>query len=66
MTSDGLVDLDQECWTVLAKYNLLLATVFGATAVVARATDAGLLLVIENGLLALVFGALQTYAWLSN
>ncbi|WP_254542991.1 hypothetical protein [Halomarina pelagica] len=66
MTSDGLVDLDQECWTVLAKYNLALATAFGATAVVARAVDASLLLVVENGLLALVFGALQTYAWLSN
>jgi hypothetical protein len=28
-------------------------------------TDAGTLLVAENGILALVFGALQTYAWLS-
>jgi hypothetical protein len=65
MGSDGLVDLDQSCWVALAKYNLALATLFGLLAVVARATDAGALLVVENAALALLFGAVQTYAWLS-
>jgi hypothetical protein len=40
-------------------------TLFGVTTLAARVTDAGTLLVAENGILALVFGALQTYAWLS-
>ncbi|MDZ7746029.1 MAG: hypothetical protein U5K28_05775 [Halobacteriales archaeon] len=65
MGSDGLIDIDQSCWQLLAKYNLLLATVFGAITLTARMTDAGTLLVVENGVLAIVFGALQTYAWLS-
>jgi len=46
MGSDGLVDLDQETWVVLAKYNLALATLLGV--------------------LAVLFGAVQTYAWLSS
>ena len=67
MGSDGLFDLDQECWVVLAKYNLLLATVFGVLAVGARTALAGSeLLVIENAALALLFGGVQTYAWLSS
>ena len=67
MGSDGLVDLDQECWLVLAKYNLLLATVFGVFAVVARiSVPEHELLLVENGALALLFGAVQTYAWLST
>ncbi|RNJ26454.1 hypothetical protein [Halosegnis longus] len=65
MGSDGLIDIDQSCWRLLAKYNLALATVFGVVTLAARVTDAGTLLVAENGILALVFGALQTYAWLS-
>ena len=65
MGSDGLIDLDQSCWQVLAKYNLVLATLFGVITLAARVTEAGTLLVAENGILALVFGALQTYAWLS-
>ncbi|QLH81786.1 hypothetical protein [Halosimplex pelagicum] len=66
MGSDGLVDLDQETWVVLAKYNLLLATLFGVLALVSRtAFDGNQLLLIENGALALFFGAVQTYAWLS-
>lgn len=66
MGTDGLVELDQECWVALAKYNLLLATGFGTFAVITRATMAdNTLLLIENGALALLFGAVQTYAWLS-
>jgi len=65
MGTDGFVDLDQECWMALAKYNLVLAAGFGALAVLGRAwigqTD---LLVVENALLAGLFGAVQTYAWL--
>ncbi|AQL43209.1 hypothetical protein BV210_10975 [Halorientalis sp. IM1011] len=66
MGSDGLVELDQDCWTALAKYNLLLATVFGVAAVAARATlPSQNLLVVQNATLAVVFGGIQTYAWLS-
>lgn len=66
MGSDGLVDLDQETWVVLAKYNLALATLFGLLALVARTAFAGNQpLLIENGALAVLFGAVQTYAWLS-
>jgi hypothetical protein len=66
MGSDGLVELDQECWVALAKYNLLLATLFGVFALAARITlPTHELLLIENGALAVVFGAVQTYAWLS-
>lgn len=66
MGSDGIIELDQDCWVALAKYNLLLATVFGVLAVAFRTTGAGSdVLVIENAALALLFGAIQTYAWLS-
>lgn len=66
MGADGLIELDEECWIALAKYNLLLATGFGVLAVVCRATLSGNTpLLIENGTLALLFGAVQTYAWLS-
>ncbi|MCU4802568.1 hypothetical protein SAMN05216559_1625 [Halomicrobium zhouii] len=66
MGSDGLIELDQECWLAFAKYNLLLTTAFGVLAVVARATQpANGLLVVENAAFALLFGAVQTYAWLS-
>jgi hypothetical protein len=66
MGSDGLVELDQDCWLALAKYNLVLATMFGVLTVVARISmpgNEGLL--VENGALAVLFGAIQTYAWLS-
>jgi hypothetical protein len=66
MGSDGLIELDQECWIAFAKYNLVLATGFGVLAVIVRAALPGQgLLLIENGALALLFGAIQTYAWLS-
>lgn len=66
MGTDGLIELDQACWLAFAKYNLLLATVFGVLAVVSRAMmPSHLWLLIENGALALLFGAIQTYAWLS-
>jgi sulfur transfer complex TusBCD TusB component (DsrH family) len=66
MGSDGLVELDQECWVALAKYNLFLATGFGILALVSRTALSGNeLLLIENGVLALLFGTVQTYAWLS-
>jgi hypothetical protein len=67
MGSDGLVELDQDCWLALAKYNLVLATMFGVLTVVARISmpgNEGLL--VENGALAVLFGAIQTYAWLSS
>ncbi|GCF12479.1 hypothetical protein Harman_04140 [Haloarcula mannanilytica] len=67
MGSDGLIELDQECWVAFAKYNLLLATMFGILAVVTRTMLANnVLLLIENGALTLLFGAIQTYAWLSS
>lgn len=66
MGADGFIELDQECWVAFAKYNLLLATGFGAIAVISRALlSANSLLLIENAALALLFGAVQTYAWLS-
>jgi hypothetical protein len=66
MGSDGLIELNQECWVALAKYNLLLATAFGVITVVARATQpANGLLVVENAAFALLLGAVQTDAWLS-
>lgn len=67
MGSGGLIELDQECWTAFAKYNLVLATTFGVLAVGTRTLLAdNVLLLVENGALALVFGAIQTYAWLSS
>ncbi len=66
MSKDGLFELDQSCWVALAKYNLLLATVFGGITVGVRTMQpASTLLIIENGVFALVFGAIQTYAWLT-
>lgn len=67
MGSDGFVELDGECWVAFAKYNLLLATGFGVVTLIIRAAfpEHGLL-VIENGVLALLFGTVQTYAWLSS
>jgi hypothetical protein len=67
VTADGLIELDQSCWTALAKYNLALATVFGALALGARTfAPEQTLLAAENGAFALLFGAVQTYAWLNN
>ena len=67
MGSDGPIELDQDCWVALAKYNLMLATVFGVLAVGTRTLLAdNVLLLIENGVLALLFGTVQTYAWLSS
>jgi len=67
MGKDGLIELDQDCWVAFAKYNRVLATGFGVLAVVSRAMLAdNVLLLIENGALALLFGAVQTYAWLSS
>jgi hypothetical protein len=66
MGTDGLVELDQDCWVAFAKYNLLLATLFGLLAVGSRALLAeNTLLLVENGMFAVLFGAVQTYAWLS-
>jgi hypothetical protein len=66
MGSDGLVDLDQDTWVVLAKYNLALATLFGVLTLVSRTALENQALVVENGALAVLFGAVQTYAWLSS
>ena len=66
MGTDGLIELDQDCWVAFAKYNLLLATGFGVLTLTTRAVlPSNTLLLIENGALALLFGAIQTYAWLS-
>ncbi|WP_435177124.1 hypothetical protein [Halorussus sp. AFM4] len=69
MGTDGLIELDESCWSALAKYNLVLATLFGVLLLVVRQIDPGqarLFLLIENGVLALVFGAVQTYCWISR
>ncbi|GAB7014017.1 hypothetical protein [Halolamina salina] len=69
MGSDALVGLDQDTWMVLAKYNLVLATVFGFVTVwvqQAPPADPGNVLLVENGMFALLFGAIQTYAWISS
>lgn len=66
MGTDGLIELDQDCWVAFAKYNLLLATLFSVAAVGARAVAPGNEpLVVLNAALAVLFGAVQTYAWLS-
>ncbi|MFB6189751.1 MAG: hypothetical protein ABEI57_07680 [Halapricum sp.] len=66
MGRDGLIDLDQDCWLVVAKYNLLLATLFGALTVGMRVTvGEQSLLVVQNAIFAVLFGGIQTYAWLS-
>jgi hypothetical protein len=45
----------------------MLATVFGVLAVGTRTMQPdNVLLLVENGALALLFGAVQTYAWLSS
>jgi hypothetical protein len=57
---------DQACWVAIAKYNLLFATGFRILTVVSRTVLSGNgLLLIENGVLALLFVTVQTYAWLS-
>jgi hypothetical protein len=69
MRSDGLIELDQSCWSALAKYNLMLATLFAVLLLVVREADPAktqLLLLVENGVLAVVFGAIQTYCWISR
>lgn len=69
MGSDGLIELDQSCWSALAKYNLVLATVFAVLLLVVREIDpaqAQLFLLIQNGVFALLFGAIQTYCWISR
>ena len=67
MTSDGLFELDEETWSALAKYNLALATLFGVLAVGLRTASVGsTLLVVENTALALLFGSIQSYAWISR
>ena len=67
MGSDGLIELDEECWTVLAKYNLLLSTVFAALLLLSRTVVPNqTALVVENGVLALLFGGIQTYCWISR
>ena len=69
MGSDGLIDLDQDTWTVLAKYNLVLTTLFGLLTVWIRAAppaNAENVLLVQNGVLALLFGSIQTYAWISS
>jgi hypothetical protein len=66
MGSDGLIELDQDCWVAFPKYNLILAMAFGILTLVTRTALSGHgLLVLENGALALLFGTIQTYAWLS-
>jgi len=69
MGSDGLVSLDQDTWTVLAKYNLVLTTLFGLLTLWARTAPPAnpeRVLLVQNGVLALVFGSIQTYAWISS
>ena len=69
MGSDGLVSLDQDTWTVLAKYNLVLTTLFGLLTLWVRTAppaNAESVLLVQNGVLALVFGSIQTYAWISS
>lgn len=69
MGSDALVDLDQDTWAVLAKYNLALTTLFGLLAVWVRTAppaNAETVLLVQNGVLALLFGSIQTYAWISS
>ena len=69
MGSDGLVDLDQDTWAVLAKYNLALTTLFGLLTLWVRTAppaNAEGVLLVQNGVLALLFGSLQTYAWISS
>jgi hypothetical protein len=69
MGSDGFIELDQSCWSALAKYNLALATLFAILLLMVREADpaqAQLFLLVENGVLAVVFGAIQTYCWISR
>jgi hypothetical protein len=69
MGSDAVVDLDQDTWSVLAKYNLVLTTLFGLMTVWVRTappTNAENVLLVQNGVLALLFGSIQTYAWISS
>lgn len=69
MGSDALVGLDQDTWLVLAKYNLALMTLFSLLTVWVQQAPPGdpeSVLLVENGVLALLFGSIQTYAWLSS
>ncbi|EFW89929.1 hypothetical protein ZOD2009_22147 [Haladaptatus paucihalophilus DX253] len=65
MGGDLLIDLDEESWIALAKYNLLLTTLFGLLTLGTKyAWGSDALLLVENGALTLVFGSVQTYCWL--
>lgn len=65
MGGNLLIDLDEECWIALAKYNLILATMFGlATLGVNHFLKGNTVLLVENGALALLFGSPQTYCWI--
>lgn len=69
MGNDAIVDLDQDTWSVLAKYNLVLTTLFGLLAVWVRTAPPAnpeSVLLVENAVLALLFGSVQTYAWISS
>jgi len=69
MGNDALVGLDQDTWTVLAKYNLALTTLFGLLTVwvqQAPPVNPEDVLLAQNGVLALLFGSIQTYAWISS
>ena len=51
----------------IPKYNLVLATLFAVLLLLVREVDpaqAQLFLLVENGVLAVVFGAIQTYCWI--
>jgi len=69
MGSDGLIELDQDSWSVIANYNLVLTTLFGLLAVwvqMAPPPNPESVLLVENGVLAILFGSIQTYAWMSS
>jgi len=67
MGTDALIDIDDDCWTILARYNLVLATVFALAVLLTRVmTPDATVLIAENGVLAVLFGAIQTYCWLAS
>lgn len=61
------LELDEEMWVLLAKFNLFWASIFGlAYLVTDQVVPSRTFLILENGILAGIFGLIQTYCWLSK
>lgn len=60
-------ELDEDVWVLLGKFNLFWASIFSITFLITnQAVPSRTFLVLENGVLAGLFGSIQTCCWLST